>query len=79
MPALAYALAGIFGCVLQESALLNIKPDIAYRGVVGSSILDFDVHPSFTLNDNTLALCRHCGLDPQSLKQQGEHNKFHFR
>ena len=38
MPALAYALAGIFGCGSQESALLNIKPDIAYRGVVGPSI-----------------------------------------
>ena len=44
MPALAYALAGIFGCVLQESALLNIKPDIAYRGEVGSSFQDYDQH-----------------------------------
>ena len=28
-------------------------------------------HPSFTLNDNTLAPCRHCGLDPQSPKLLG--------
>ena len=34
MPAQACAMAGIYGCGLQESALLNIKPDIAYRGVV---------------------------------------------
>ena len=34
MPAWARALAGIYGCGLQESAHLNIKPDIAYRGVV---------------------------------------------
>ena len=34
MPAWIGALAGIYGCGLQESAHLNIKPDIAYRGVV---------------------------------------------
>ncbi len=39
MPTLVCARAGIYGCGLQESALLNIKPDIAYRGEVGSSIL----------------------------------------
>ena len=37
MPTLACAMAGIYGCSLQESALLNIKPDIAYRGEVESS------------------------------------------
>ena len=34
MPTFACALAGIYGCGLQESAHLNIKPDIAYRGEV---------------------------------------------
>ena len=37
MPTQACALAGIYGCDIQESAYLNIKPDIAYRGVVGPS------------------------------------------
>ena len=41
MPTLACAMAGIYGCGLQESAHLNMKPDIAYRGVVGSSFQDF--------------------------------------
>jgi len=30
-------MAGIYGCGVHGSPLLNIKPDIAYRGVVGSS------------------------------------------
>ena len=38
MPTQTSATAGIYGCVLQESALLNIKPDIASRGMIGSSI-----------------------------------------
>ena len=37
MPAWICAVAGIYGCGILESALLNIKPDIAYRGEVGSS------------------------------------------
>ena len=35
LPTQTSATAGIYGCGLQESAHLNIKPDIAYRGVVG--------------------------------------------
>ena len=35
MPARAFALAGIYGYGIQESGHRNIKPDIAYRGVVG--------------------------------------------
>ena len=40
MPTMACAMAGIYGCGIQESAHLNMKPDIAYRGVVGATRLD---------------------------------------
>ena len=45
----------------RNPSALIWKPDIAYRGVVGSSLRDYDVLPSFSRNDNLLAPCRHGG------------------
>ena len=41
MPMMACAMAGIYGCGISWSSILLLKPDIAYRGGVGSSLRDF--------------------------------------
>jgi hypothetical protein len=42
MPTRARAVAGIYGCGYARAILLDIKPETAYRGVVGSSLRDSD-------------------------------------
>ena len=64
MPTLTCALAGICGCCLSLSSVLLWKPDIAYRGVIGSSFQDFVSYPSLKRINNTRAPCRHRGHRP---------------
>jgi len=47
MPTWVCAMAGIYGCGIQESAHLNMKPDIAYRCIVGVCSIAIKKHLFF--------------------------------